>query len=288
MFSQEVGGDFCDAGFDNMMEWFVGTADPYHDAQGAYRWSMAPFLHDDLLKDLHIVVEAVRNTFPVVVVEIRHFLIKFWVWRDEPAPVEAVEAFWVRMGIEADMLDAVVAADPRWVAGVLLISPRIRASDDPIEHVHSIYLYIMRFRTFSDSRWFGEAQSNRVLCASLSVGLDEIVLMARGHALSIYHLHGYERLTLPMRKYAAISTASSFVPEGCYYELLEEERLARSCKTLETRLRSELGFVLATDSLTWQRLVQVIGDGSYDVVSLRSDATHAAHVGFAFLDKRLL
>ena len=34
------------------LEWFVGTPDPFHDIQGAYRWSTRPFLVQDLRKDL--------------------------------------------------------------------------------------------------------------------------------------------------------------------------------------------------------------------------------------------
>ena len=58
-----------------LTDWFVATGCSNHDCQNALKWSLAPFLESaEVLKDLYIVVESLRNAFGLLVRHLKHFL----------------------------------------------------------------------------------------------------------------------------------------------------------------------------------------------------------------------
>ena len=187
-----------------------------------------------------------------------------------------------RMGTGATTLDAASLADPHWFNGKLYISSRTQHLDDRVGYVYSLYLDLFRFAKFSESRLFRETQVARSLAMQLSMGLHEIMCMTRAEAHSDYHIHGYFRVVGAIRKYAAVCSVSSFVAKSCHYEVLSDERLAGRAGVLEETLESQLDFVQATTSLTWQRLAATVEDPEYSAVDVQHDSLHAAHVFAAF------
>ena len=51
------------AGLERLLSWHIATGCAAHDAQNALKWALAPYATVDLLRDLHIIVEALRNSF---------------------------------------------------------------------------------------------------------------------------------------------------------------------------------------------------------------------------------
>ena len=91
------------------LDWFVATADPYHDIQNAYHKGMSPYNHDGLVKEFYIVVQSIINGYSDVSRMIRPFLCSCWKWREEDAAdLESVRAYWMRVGVAVDMLEMFV------------------------------------------------------------------------------------------------------------------------------------------------------------------------------------
>lgn len=195
----------------------------------------------------------------------------------------------MRIGIPADHLDMIASANPRWDGHALLVSPSVQSEPDPIGHVQGILLYIFKFQKFSESRWLQTGISSRGLVAAISVGLLQVMRMARADPHnSDYHAHGIQELTLPVKKHVCVASLVAFVGESAMAIVLGEERLLRIADRLEQSIQEEVDFIASTTSYAWSRIAGLIGDPSYSSSDLMSDCILGGHVSAGFIYKRVL
>ena len=121
-------------------------------------------------------------------------------------------------------------------------------------------LEVFHFKKCSASRWCSVGVSCRVLLASLSLGLGELmqIIMSK-ESTSEYYTHNWTLLTQEMLEFVTIAAMASFGPDSILYELMEDDRLARRAAELQDTLACEVNWLCALPHFVWRRLQLLIG-----------------------------
>ena len=126
------------------------------------------------------------------------------------------------------MLDLVVEVNPVWRAGNLWANGLLQADPSCFAKVYTVVLYMFRWRKFSESRWATIGPACRAVLCSLAIGLDHLVGRTRADAKnSDYHLHGYARMSAPIKQFMIVSGVVSCVADAMLQEIMRGDRLAR-------------------------------------------------------------
>ena len=178
---------------------FVSCGCALHDLQNALRWSVDPLLLEgETLSDCRIAVEALRNSSCTLMGLLPAHLSARVCPRMNPAlPEEVARQFWSLLGVEAGSLESIVATDP-WMQGGLL-----HVNEDSISHteeeaplagVHRCVLSLLKWRTFTESRFMSMGEASQGLLTLLCVGLSSLVEDAKATpGVSLYYLKGLEK-----------------------------------------------------------------------------------------------
>ena len=240
--------------------WHLRTGCAAHDMQNALKWSLAPHGNADIIKDLHIVLESMRNSFTLLHAQLPHFLRSHLVADLPPEDMESAMEFWQLLGVEADHLEEIAYVNPWFFDGALHVSSSLADEGDRLERVSGAILYLFRWRRFVDTRFCTIGAAMRSLLASLSVGCHELVNRARQEKdTTDYHLHGFTRLQQPHLEYIVLATVCAWVPEGALFLVLEDDRLVRRYDDLNETLMDELtlcGFLVLLHMVTLECLVK--------------------------------
>lgn len=274
-----------------MMDFFVSTGCASHDVSNALKWSFPAASGAETLKDLHIAVESLRNSYRFLHQRLPRFIRESVAFAG-PAPEDDLFNFWRALGIDVDWLDLVASLNPHWCDGQLMVSAA--AQDDPllVEHLSAVILHIWRWRKFSDTRWCGVGVSCRTLVASLVIGVDQVVAAALADPNSSnYHLHGFQRLTPVVRQHAVILGMASWPAEALQLDLLEDDRVALRAVALKEAFSEEMEWLQSVGQLAWARLCAARAvDSSPSPLSpsdLRSATVSASHVAAAYTSRKL-
>ena len=143
----------------HLLDWFVATGCPLHDASNALSWSLRPFSSQQMLSDLFIVVSSIRNAFNLIRQKVPIFVVMHVKWDSQQRDPQEVKRFWQTVGVPADTLETVAEADPRWDGHQLLVSTAIQGLPDHMEHIQDVLLSLYRFRV--SPRLDGSASGNR-------------------------------------------------------------------------------------------------------------------------------
>lgn len=279
-------------GPDSMVEllsWVATTGCVNHDCHNALRWALAPLLDNkEILKDLHIAVESLRNSMDMLQAFLMPFLVKHVQRATTPHCEEDVARFWIALGAEPEWAERLGKVNPWFRDDILWVSINVEGSTTALELVGNCLLYIFKFRRFTDSRWCTIGPSCRILTGALAVGLNALVSLVREapHS-SEYYLGGFDRCSEDVRTYAAIASVASYVPEGLLYELMEDDRVMENLPNLEQVVFDEIAYVESMPSIVWERLSHIVKGTRLNSASMHSAAVHSTHIGAAFLVSRV-
>lgn len=266
---------------------FVASGCAAHDIQNSLKWALASCGGPECLKDAHIVIESLRNSFSLLQARVRSFLLTRLAFDEAPFDIEEISAFWQNMGVEAHMVELLAEVNPWWHAGHLWVSAAIRDAPDMLDKVGAVMLYMFRWRRFVDTRWCTVGPACRAVLCSLCVGLEALVGATRADPKATdFHLHGFERLSPHVKRYMVVGGMTSFVSDALLAEVLADDRLARRPQELRQDLLAEIDWVESVGDLTWQRLAAVVGGGS-DWRGLRAEVVAASHVCAAYIHRKV-
>ena len=97
----------------------------------------------------------------------------------------------------------------------------------------------------------------------MAIGLDQLVARARADPNTIdVHLHGYGRMSTPIKQYLILVGVVSLVADAMRYEIMRNDRLARRPQMLQETLIIELKWVESISDETWGSLAGVIVNSS--------------------------
>ena len=270
-----------------MTDWHVGCACAAHDAHNALKWSLSSFSGPEVVKDMHVVLEALRNSFAILHAHLPRFLATHLAFRDAIDNSSATEDFWRTMGVDVENLDRVTEVAPWWDGSHLTVCATLKDDPDCLEKVSAVFLYFCRWRAFTETRWATIGPACRALVCCLCVGLEKLVSITRADTtVTDYNLHGFSRLSPSLKKFAVIAALASVVPDALLVELLADDRVVKRSETLRETVMEEMHWIESIGDSVWARLGFVVGAHS-SPSELRHCVVHSASVAFAFVHKRI-
>jgi hypothetical protein len=136
-----------------MADLIIGVGCRCHDIQNSLKWALASTGIPQDLKDLHVVVESLRNSFSLLLQYLPAFLESSLAFRHSSVSTDVVEAFWRDLGVDADMVELFGEVNPQWGGNQLWVNQDLAGQDDVIRKVSHCMIYLCKWRHFNDSRW---------------------------------------------------------------------------------------------------------------------------------------
>ncbi len=130
------------------LDWFCCTGCPYHDITGAVRWALVEWTSADLLSDIHIFIASLRNGFAFIARKILLFVMSHLRPRVVESASDEATNFWIRLGIDSEMLDIIISVDLHWDGVSLWFNASALSELDSIAQVTSIIFFLFRFSDF--------------------------------------------------------------------------------------------------------------------------------------------
>lgn len=238
------------------------------------------------MKDTHVVIAALRNSYEHLAIHLAGWLGEALAFEDQGDFDEAAWShFWVAIGVEPQFVELLLKLRMEWRNEKLVVCIPHRDRPGVFEDVSMLVMGLMRFENLSDSRWLGAGPACRCLLRSLAVGLDSLVRFVRRDAsVSEYHIRGFSKLTKHLRRFIALASIVSFIPEVVQTELLGNPRVPMRAEALQSLMSEEADWVLNLPEAFCSRLEATTGTCRS---LLQHEAASAAMVCCAFLERRL-
>jgi hypothetical protein len=131
-----------------LTDWTVGVGCGFHDAQNGLKYGLAALVSDQLLKDLHIVIEALRNSLSLLVSRLLRFIVERTQFSDSDLPDEVVAQLWQSLGIHANMIEPCASVNLRFVNGALYVNYCLCHDPDSMEKVNAVFMLLTNLGTF--------------------------------------------------------------------------------------------------------------------------------------------
>ena len=269
------------------LDWLTAVGCAAHDMCNGIKWGMQYHTTEQSAKDLYIVLESLRNSL----LDISSYSIVFLashVTYHDPEDHQLVQEFWLLMGIEPDWLDDFTSIDPIWRDGSLQVSRE--SEQDPAlgEKLRAMHMYALKWKTFSATRWGGVGFPCRGILRSIVVGLERLIHETRQvEGVSDYHLHGFERCTSKIKRFALVAGISSYVGEAFVMDVLEDDRVALHAQKYKANLQDEVQYVEHVSEFAWKRLQDSVMCGECQWHELRDESLLSAHTQIAFVQMRV-
>ena len=273
------------------LDWAVGTGCAMRDAQNGLKWALARSTESgDVVRDLHICIESLRNSFLMLHSHLRPFLREANIGFDhEPYNRDHVYEFWVALGVGGDVVETFVDVNPWFSGGRLWVSGEWEGNEELEENLSRMILYLLKLKRFTESRWCTIGPSCRALVACLACGLEFLVAIARKDPrTSEFYISGFSRLTQQVKQYAVLAALVSYVPDSFLLELMEDDRVASRLAAFEAVMIEELGWLDKLSPLTWQRLAHVAGSDTWPSQEVRTDVLLGGHLACSYITDKVL
>eukprot|EP00971_Amphidinium_carterae_P343493 6483258-Amphidinium_carterae.1 len=147
-----------DEGARNAGEWsdlLVFTACANHDTQNALKWSLQAWSSKEILRDLFIYMESMRNGFDYMYKGVTSFVRKTLRIEldDEADPDDEVRQLWQYLCSDAGKISELTDLSLRWRNGELIVKASAAARESLAGDVCNALWFLMRFKRASESRW---------------------------------------------------------------------------------------------------------------------------------------
>ena len=286
----ETMGDDVSLDLLELCDWSVASACALHDAHNALKWSMYNHFQDKLmLSDVYIAIASCINAYNLVHKHLAPWLLEHLDYApDDSLPCQRdLEQLLTALRLDPELVD-VLASDLRiwWSEGKLLVAMSRRDDADLFAKVFNAMMGVLRFKTFSSSRWVTVGTSCRCLVSALLLGLDSLVDRVRADPKSSdYHIGGFQKLDARAREFVAMACLTSFLSEAFLLRLMEDNRLVRQIEELEAILDEEMQYLGTISDFVWSALGKV---GGLRVQQIKSKTFLSAHVCVTFLQNKTL
>ena len=131
-----------------------------------------------------------------------------------------IRAYWMLPGVRHDMIDVFVALDLQWDGDVLWAHSSGMDAETTIPTFRGMWLYMLRWRCFSKTRWAGIGPSARMVTMAEAGCVQALWRMAMDDPhVSSYHLGGYIRIGEREKDIIAVACFSAYIGEQFILDL---------------------------------------------------------------------
>lgn len=256
-----------------------------HGCNNGTKWGMKIVAPDrSIIDDAHICTKSLSNCSTAFHCHIDLFITRFLTFVPERScSMDEALAFWLCLGMHAEVADNLSRADLRWDGERLCAHLAFQDEPGAVSQIAGMVLHLMRWRDYSETRWCGSGPSGRLFLGALAGGMDGIHEICRADPhCSEEKMAGIRRATPPVRLFLAVAALSSFPTECVGLELLDDDRFLRRGRELFQVMEDELKYLHGLPPSVWSRIAPLIS-AQTEPTELRDICLLAAHIGCAYL-----
>ena len=151
----------------SLTDWVWCTTCASHNMANAIKCGMRELCSEELLKNVHVVVESLRNGADGLHSHVLQFLVQ--VLRFTPnrsGSEDDRRSLWMGLNVDMSMLPEFILLDPVWVNGELHVNNIIAGDPKAVDRVAVLLHYALRWARFSETRWVGIGKCSRLYLVS--------------------------------------------------------------------------------------------------------------------------
>jgi len=212
-----------------LTDWICSTGCANHDVHNALKWAVqSQVAAGDVNDKLWQVVESLRNSYHLLHCNLPTFIsVHLRAVSDSPDP-SRLYSLWVSLDVVSSVADRLADLGLLWRDGALCFNAKKAECPDLVAEISALYLHVMRFRKFTNSRWLTIGDSCKTIVSALLLGLQPLVAMIRAlPTTSSFYIGGFEQLTESVKLYAIISSIVGHVCDNFMVKLLGDDRVCR-------------------------------------------------------------
>ena len=107
-------------GLPSLLEWILDTGCCVHDVHNGLKWGLFAYTTDpQLIKDIYIVIESLRNAYSLLYSHMGQWLLDKmrFVDDDDVVPRQHLEALWAALGVDSEWVDILADLGLIWRGG---------------------------------------------------------------------------------------------------------------------------------------------------------------------------
>lgn len=129
-----------------MLTWSVGSPCGIHDGHNSLKWALHGEFQDvDMLKEIHIALEAARNSYSLLVEHMVPWLVGCIQFVSPMDDTSHFQQFWTLIGLASDVVDLLCELEMVFYGGRICISNTHDGSTDLLEKISTILLRVWGF-----------------------------------------------------------------------------------------------------------------------------------------------
>ena len=225
---------------DELLHFQVDNGCAAHDASNAFHEGCKRYAADDVLKNAFLFVEMTRNSFQYIANEFIQWLTLRCVFDREIVDDDEERTFWSFLDIPHDWLDIFVDLAPTWRGNSIHMRSTKETDPKAVEHISQIYLWLLRFRKFAQTRWLTAGVSSRSTFRAGVLGLKSLLeWTAAAPGSSDYYLHHHTRFDPDLQFYFGVAAFPNHPMEAFTKMILKDDRLAKNLDRVERTFRDD-------------------------------------------------
>ena len=296
MVAPKYGANAAESDFLHLQEWVTTVGCALHDAHNSLKWGLNfHALGPQLLKDIHIVMQSLKNSFDLITERLSPWLIckVAPTSRADCVPDAQLHRQWAALGVDPVLIEQLVtemALHWDFNSGLLRVDSEWLKRDNSFEEITGVMMGLWDFHPFSDSRWVTVGHSCRTLVVGLISGLPSLIEDIREHCKhKLFYIEGFQRLQEGQTRFAVVASMAAYVPDAGLSMMFEDPRVAKNAEPMNEAMVGELRWLHTLEDDFWLTLGRVFGANSQvTAYVLRSDVITSAHIAFAFFDYRVV
>ena len=272
-----------------LQSWLLCTGCGLHDVHNGLTWGLSKLLQcKDMLDDLYIVLESLRNGFKELQVYLPAWLVDVVVFDDISYDRDSLHAFWTALDVAPELCNMLSERGILWLEGKLRVGTAFREDPEIMQWLYHSLMTVFRFKKYSAGRWISVGCSLRTLVASCALGLQELHKATLDAGASSYYLGGFKKLSGNMRLFSVIAAIASRPTESLSLMMLEDDRAVRLIDEYESCLRDEMHWMANISEPVWEMMELVACMSGSTGRAIRSACLDCAHTSCSYTHRNFL
>jgi len=273
----------------SLTDWVFTMKCTAHSCSNAVKTGLREVANDQLLENVHIAIEALRNGAEALHEHAMKFLMQHLCFSEQRSGSQSdIQVFWCSLGVTGSILDEFTEIDPVWRDDKLFVAAHLEHDVQACERVLALMTYAFRWSKFSETRWAGVGRSGRRYMLSLLMGLEGVIKICKADEhCGFSHLGGYpKRANEYTKEYLLLAAYATYPSEAVVLELMEDDRLLRRSKEIKGIMLEEFQYLVSLPPYVWRRLSHAMV-GKREPSSLRTDVLRSASTSMGYINREV-